>query len=148
MKDNRIRVIAICVFRDGGRILVVEGFDAVKREAFYRPPGGAVEFGEDCAEALRREIREEFGSEIADPRLLGVLENRFVCDGKAGHEIVFVYDAQFPDRTRYEQDSLSGREDDGVPFTARWLDLAAITPDTPPVYPDGISELLANAGGG
>jgi hypothetical protein len=38
-----IRVIAICVFRNGNRILVGDGYDPTKGEVFYRPPGGRIE---------------------------------------------------------------------------------------------------------
>lgn len=46
MKPQTIRPLAICVFRHAGRILVAEGTDEVKGETFYRPLGGAIEFGE------------------------------------------------------------------------------------------------------
>ena len=46
MKPNRVRTIAICVFKKGGRIFVAEGYDPAKQETFYRPLGGRIEFGE------------------------------------------------------------------------------------------------------
>jgi len=45
---NQIRPLAIYLFRDGDRILVGEGNDPVKRETFYRPLGGGIEFGPDA----------------------------------------------------------------------------------------------------
>jgi ADP-ribose pyrophosphatase YjhB (NUDIX family) len=78
---NRIRPIALCVIRRGDHLLVEHGFDPVKREHFFRPPGGGIEFGERAVDALRREIREEFGAELAGPRLLGVVENVFRYGG-------------------------------------------------------------------
>ena len=72
-----IRLLAICAFRHPNRILVGRGFDEQKKEAFFRPHGGAVEFGERAVDALRREIREELGAEIQNPVQLGVLENLF-----------------------------------------------------------------------
>jgi hypothetical protein len=42
---NKIRPIAICVFRHKDRILVAEGYDPVKKQTFYRPLGGVIEFG-------------------------------------------------------------------------------------------------------
>lgn len=70
-----IRPLAICLFRRGDRILVAEGFDPVKGETFYRPLGGAIEFGERAVQTLIREFREEIGEEVADLRYLTTLEN-------------------------------------------------------------------------
>lgn len=147
MPGDIIRPIVICVFRCGDRILVAEGYDPTKDQLFYRPVGGGIEFGESSEEALRREIREELGVEIAKPHLLGVLENRFTFDGATGHEIVFVYDAGFRDRRLYDLPSSHGTEDDGVPFKIVWFDLAADHAGSPPLYPDGLRELLNRESG-
>jgi ADP-ribose pyrophosphatase YjhB (NUDIX family) len=94
-----IRPIAICIFRHGNRILVGDAGDPVTGELFYRPPGGGIRFGERSEAALRREIREELGAEIDHPQLLGAMENLFTFDGQQGHEVVFVYDAEFKDKS-------------------------------------------------
>jgi len=62
---SQIRPLAICIFRNNDRILVGEGYDPVKRETFYRPLGGGIEFGERAEETIRREVREEIGAEAA-----------------------------------------------------------------------------------
>ena len=41
-----IRPLALAVFRDGPRILVEDNAAWDRRDWFYRPPGGGVEFGE------------------------------------------------------------------------------------------------------
>ncbi len=144
MKPNAIRPIAICVFRHDGRILVAEGFDPLKQQAFYRPLGGAIEMGEYSAATVERELSEELGTAVVDLRFLGVLENIFTYDGQLGHEIVMVYDGAFADRSLYERPSLNGREDDGIPFRSVWLRLSDLGPDSPPLYPDGLIDLLAD----
>ncbi|MCA9941424.1 MAG: NUDIX domain-containing protein, partial [Anaerolineales bacterium] len=58
-----IRPLVICLFRHKNHILVMEGYDPVKQQTFYRPLGGGIEFGEHSAIALRRELREELGAE-------------------------------------------------------------------------------------
>jgi ADP-ribose pyrophosphatase YjhB (NUDIX family) len=137
-----IRTIAICVFRNGGRILVGDAYDPTKDKVFYRPPGGAIKFGEPSVVALRREMKEELGVEIREPRLLGVLENLFTYDGEQGREIVFVYDAELGDASLYEVPRFDARESNGETFNAIWLDMDSVGPETPPVYPDGLIDLL------
>ena len=142
MQSNTIRTKVICVFRNGKRILVGDAIDPTKNELFYCPPGGGVEFGETSEEALRREIGEELATEIENPRLLGVLENIFTFDGWQGHEIVFVYDAQLSARFLYGVDKFTGYESNGESYNAIWLDLDTIGPQTPPLYPEGLLEIL------
>lgn len=122
MTSERIRVITICVVRHGEKILVFESFDSVDGKPFYRPLGGEVEFGETTESAIRREIREEIGQEVTDLKLLTVLENIFVNEGKQGHEIVYVYDARFIDESAYEQESFTVHEEIET-LTARWRSL-------------------------
>jgi ADP-ribose pyrophosphatase YjhB (NUDIX family) len=137
-----IRLIAIGLFRQDTRILVAPGYDEVKRERFFRPLGGAIEFGEAAAEALRREIREELGLEIHDPVQLAVLENRFEYRGTPGHEVVFVLDAAFVDRSVYEQTTVPIREP-GWDGPAEWIDVSRPLPC--PLYPEGLEGLLNGA---
>ena len=105
------RVLVICVFRNGSRILAARGFDKQKAEHFFRPIGGAVEFGETTTQAIRREVKEELGVEIDGVKRLGVLENLFRYNGKPSHEIVFVFDASFVDNTLYDAIELPIQED-------------------------------------
>lgn len=144
MKPNIIRPIVICVFQHNGCILVAEGHEPLKGQAFYRPLGGGIEFGEYSADAIKREISEELGTAVVDLRYLGAIENIFTHDGKTGHEIVMVYDGSFADRSLYEQPFIEGVEDDGLSFRAVWVKLAdCAKPGSPPLYPTGLPELLA-----
>jgi 8-oxo-dGTP pyrophosphatase MutT (NUDIX family) len=137
-----VRPKVICVFRNGNRILVAEAIDPTTGQQFYCPPGGGIEFGETSEVALRREIMEELETQIQDPCLLGVLENIFIYNGRQGHEIIFVYDAQLADRSLYDLDRFVGIESGGDPFDLIWLDINNLAPLTPPVYPDGLLNLL------
>ena len=136
---SSIRHVAICVFRNRGRILVACGYDDVKKERFFRPLGGAVEFGELAVDALRREIQEELGLDIKEPVQLGVIENRFEYQGSPGHEIVFVFDAFCIDPSIYARREVPICEP-GWDGPAEWLSLEE--PSPMPLYPQGLVDLL------
>lgn len=146
MKPGKVRPIAICVFRRSGRILVAEGYDEIKRQVFYRPLGGKIEFGERGEETILRELREELNLETIHLRYLGTFENIFTYNGKMGHEIVLVYDGEFVDSQVYNQEQITGREEEGIPIKAIWksLDDFYAVPDSieEPLYPTGLLELL------
>ena len=139
-KAGRIRAITIALFVHEGRFLVGECYDPTKAQTFYRPLGGAIEFGEHSIEALRREVREEVNAEITDIRYLGTMENIYIFDGTPGHEIVQVYDATFTDPAIYERDAFMGDEG-GNPFIATWMAPDEFN-DVTPVYPAGLLEFL------
>jgi 8-oxo-dGTP pyrophosphatase MutT (NUDIX family) len=138
---NRIRAIAICLFRNGNKILVSEGTDPVKNQTFYRPLGGGIEFGERSEETIHREIKEELNEEVTALRYLGTLENIFVFDGNRGHEIVQIYDGRLVNANLYEQTQLAGNEEGAGPFKALWKHFDQFNPQTP-LYPDGLLEML------
>lgn len=143
-KPTKIRVIAICVFRMANRILVFEAFDSTNGKPFYRPLGGGVEPGETSKEAVIREIREEIGREIENVQLLGVLEEIFVHEGNAAHEVIFVYDAEFVDKSAYEQSVLTVREDNGDVLNAVWKELTFFN-DYHQLVPVELRSLLESA---
>jgi ADP-ribose pyrophosphatase YjhB (NUDIX family) len=139
---GNIRVLAIGVFREGDRILVARGVDPGSGEPFYRPLGGGVEFGERAESALRREMAEELGAAIEEPRLLGVLENIFEYAGRAGHEIVFVFDARFSDPTWYLRPELPVTEAGSGWEPARWISVDALASGPERLVPAGLLPLL------
>jgi len=145
MIPAKIRVLALGIFRRGDEILVFEGYDPSKDQLFYRPLGGAVEFGERGHQALARELHEELGAEVLDPRYLGTLENLFVYDGEQGHEVVLLYEGILADTVLYEQAEMTAYEDDGTPFRALWKPLADFGEGKAPLYPDGLLAFLQGA---
>jgi ADP-ribose pyrophosphatase YjhB (NUDIX family) len=137
-----IRVLAIGLFREGDRVLVARGVDPATGEPFYRPLGGGVEFGENAEAALRREIAEELGGTIEDPRLTGVLENIFEYAGRPGHEIIFVFDARFGDASWYLRPELPVTEVGTGWEPARWISIEALSSGPERLVPDGLLKLL------
>ena len=140
---NQIRPLAICVFRHGGRILVAEAYDPVKQETSYRPLGGGIEFGEFSEQTIHRELLEEIGADVCELKYLGTLENIFVFNGIAGHEIVQVYDGTLKDAGLYEQTVILGREVDiDETFRAVWKHVDEFGPGNSILYPTGLLDLL------
>jgi ADP-ribose pyrophosphatase YjhB (NUDIX family) len=139
--SGKIRPIALCVFKQGDRLLLEENHDPVKNETYYRPLGGGIEFGEPSQAAAIREIQEELGAEITNLRLLGIIENIFTYKGQPGHEIVVNYIADLVDPSFYNMPIIEAN-DNGVPFRAVWKYLGDFVDGRYPLYPDGLLDLL------
>jgi ADP-ribose pyrophosphatase YjhB (NUDIX family) len=133
--------VALCAVLNGDRVLVRRHVDHDLQRVFFRPPGGTIEYGEHSRDAVRREVQEEIGADVANLRLLGCVENIFTHEGEIGHEIVFIYRADFIDRSFYDREQVDGQEADGQDFVAYWLPLAAFTPEQP-LYPTALLDLL------
>lgn len=141
MAPTRIRVISIAIVRRRDDILVFEGFDGVKRDYYYRPLGGGVEPGELAADALVREMREELGTGVDNVRQLAIFENLFECNGKGGHEIVFVFSCDLADRSIYDRDVIETFEHDGAPMRVVWRNVKSFDA-THRLVPESIIRLL------
>ena len=136
-----IRPISICVLRREDEILVFEARDETRGLTYYRPLGGGIEFGERSDDALRRELQEEIGAELDDLRLLTVLENLFELEGKASHEIVFVFEATLADPSFYDRETFIVTEETGT-LPGYWRRLADFDMASAPLYPEGLLEYL------
>jgi 8-oxo-dGTP pyrophosphatase MutT (NUDIX family) len=144
MKPGVIRPIALCIVWREDAVLVYEGYDPTKRQTFYRPLGGGIEFGEHSSAAAVRELREELGTDLLGPQLIGTIENIFAYDGEPGHEIVQLYEGTLGDPGLYALDELVAGEDDGLQYRVNWMPLPAFTGDgAPPLYPEGLLALLS-----
>jgi 8-oxo-dGTP pyrophosphatase MutT (NUDIX family) len=126
--------------RDGGWL--VSEYGGPDGPPFQRPLGGHVEVGERARQTVIREFVEEIGQELADVRLLGVLENLFEWRGSQQHEIVFVFAAALADPAAYEIAEQRIRDDADDWTRVIWRAADAVSP---PIYPDGVLE-LARAG--
>jgi mutator protein MutT len=77
-----VGVGAIIVNREGKLFLAQRGPQAKNERGLWEFPGGSVEFGERLTEALKREIREEFGVEIEIRDLLNVADHILPDEGQ------------------------------------------------------------------
>ncbi len=143
MDPTRIRPLALGIIWRGDELLLCEFYNHAKGETFYRPLGGGIEFGEYGQETVRREFREELGAELAETRYLATLESIFTYQGRDGHEIALLYEATLADPSLYEREAIEVNEQ-GQTLTARWMPWREFLADGPPLYPDGLPELLAS----
>ena len=74
MKDNlkRIEVVAAVIVHDGRVFTTQRGYGDWKD--YWEFPGGKVEAGETCEEALKREILEELETEVSVDEYLCTVE--------------------------------------------------------------------------
>jgi ADP-ribose pyrophosphatase YjhB (NUDIX family) len=137
----KVKTFAVLLDASGTRHLVWRGIDSTRTpDHFHRLLGGHLEFGESTVAGVEREIEEELGTRLLEPRLLGVLESRFVHEGEPGHEIVFVYAGRLADP---EVVGPGGAwvTDSGVPIWVEWRPVEDAGLDVP-LYPGGLRELI------
>jgi len=77
-----VGVGAVIVDEQGRLFLARRGPQAKNERGLWEFPGGSVEFGETLAQALRREMREEYGVEIAVGDLLDVVDHILPDEGQ------------------------------------------------------------------
>ena len=77
-------------------VIVHEGsalLHRVKSDDFWALPGGRVELGEDSSHTVVREMYEELHASVTCHRLLFLVENFFLAQGKLNHEIGMYFEA-------------------------------------------------------
>ncbi|MFA6514431.1 MAG: NUDIX domain-containing protein [Patescibacteria group bacterium] len=136
---GKIRALSVVIIKKDNRVLVSPGYDSVKDAHFYRLVGGGIEFGETSVEALKRELQEELAAELINIRLLDIRENIFTYNGENGHEIGFIYEAEFKDRANYKKEKfqiLDGHPDN----FAIWAEINEKNAEI--VFPSGSGALI------
>ena len=88
VEEKHIELIARAVIVREGNILMCRP----KGEHYFYFPGGHVEFDEDIATALKRELKEEIDADVASARFISVWENQFMQEGAQKHEVNIVFE--------------------------------------------------------
>ena len=69
-RTKNVELTVLCLIQDGGKILLQ---NRVKKDwKGYTLPGGHVELGESFVDAVKREMKEETGLDIFNPKLSGI----------------------------------------------------------------------------
>jgi NAD+ diphosphatase len=117
---NAAGAVGAVIRRADGRVLFVRR-SMEPSKGKLGMPGGFVDPGESVEQALAREVREEVGLEIVEPRYLFSHANRYVYTGVTYHtvDMFFVADAVEVERAE-PLDAVEAVE---------WLDVADVRPD-------------------
>lgn len=115
----KYRVSGIITNKD--KILVVKICD----NDFYCLPGGHVKLGESTLEALKREIKEETGYDIKNPKLIAVVENFFHSKiNNNMHELGFYYSININEDIEKENYIVIEKENDAeIKLEFKWIGL-------------------------
>lgn len=98
-RTENVELTVLCLLTDGNRLLLQ---NRVKKDwKGYTLPGGHVEPGESFVDAVLREMKEETGLTVHDPRLVGV--KQFPIEN--GRYVVLLFKAE-----KYEGELVSSEE--------------------------------------
>jgi len=101
-----------------------------------------VEFGETSEQALRREMQEELGADIADLTLRFVSEEIFAVQGQTYHAIVFLYEGRFVDRGFYAQPVIPYIEGPEPRAKATWMPVSVFLSGEKRLVPKRLVKML------
>jgi ADP-ribose pyrophosphatase YjhB (NUDIX family) len=137
----KIRPHAQVIITHRGKLFCAKGYDNVKQEDFYRTVGGGIDFGELAADAIAREMQEEFAADLINLSQIGIDENIFTYIGNPGHEIIFVFTADFKDDSMYEDKIYPILDSPDVPGAA-WYPIDKFVSGERTLYPNAVLKFL------
>lgn len=138
-----VRPVALAVVRRDEEVLLARHYDPGEDYHFYRPIGGAIEFGEHSREAVVREFAEELDATLTNVTYLETFERVFTFDGNRGHEIWRLYEGDFEEAWPYERDRFTAHEPElDEEFEVEWKRPEDFVEGGEVVYPDELPELL------
>ena len=134
--DYKLNVRAAGIIIHNGKILVHRDIN----KNHYALIGGRVEIGENSADTVRREIKEETGKDIEITGYIATIENFFEMKGSKYHEILFVHQAEFINEEDKKIEYILKNKEGKDYLQYEWLDLNKI--EEYPLYPKAIQTIL------
>lgn len=109
-RTENVEITVLCLIYRGNQILLQ---NRIKQDWHgYTLPGGHIEKGESVVEAVIREMKEETGLTIENPRLCGI--KQFPIEG--GRYLVFLF----------KTDTFSGKLVSSAEGQMEWIDRSAL----------------------
>lgn len=107
VEDYRLNVRTACIIKHNNKILVHKNED----KDHFCLIGGRVELGENSADTIKREVKEEIGKDIEIKKYIATVENFFKYEGLKYHEYMFIYEVEFIDeKDKYIEETLENIE--------------------------------------
>jgi ADP-ribose pyrophosphatase YjhB (NUDIX family) len=82
-----ITVVFLCHDGEGNVLLSKRSKNCRDEHGCWDPGGGGLEFGDKVIDTLKKEIKEEYGTDVLDHEFLGVRDVHREHDGKKTHWI-------------------------------------------------------------
>ena len=91
IEDYKLNVRAAGIIIHNNKVLLHKNIN----ENHYALIGGRVEIGENSADTVKREIKEELGKDVEITGYISTIENFFEIKSSKYHEIMFVHKIEF-----------------------------------------------------
>lgn len=134
--DSKLNVRAAGVIIHNGKILLHRNVNS----DHYALIGGRVEIGENSADTVKREIKEELGKDIEITGYISTIENFFEMKASKYHEIMFVHKIEFTNEEDKKIEHIMKNVEGKDYLQYEWIDLDKI--DEYPVLPKAIKDIL------
>lgn len=136
VEDYKLNVRTAGIIIHNGKILTHKD----NHSDYYVLIGGRVKIGENSADTIKREIKEELGKDIEITGYVSTIENFFEMKGKKYHEIMFIHKIEFTEeedkKIEYTMKNIEGKDY----LQYEWIDMEKI--DKCPLLPEAIKSIL------
>lgn len=123
MEDRKVK--SRCIFTHKGKVLLVHNTE----HDYYFFPGGSSNSGETPEQTLKREIQEEFGSDVVSAMLVDTLRGV----GVNQNETISMFRADFVNKKLYEQTEIKIADMD---IFAKWIPINTVNERSFKLFPE------------